>query len=435
MKVAIVGSGISGLAAARALAGRAEVTVLEAAERVGGHVLTVEAPTRRGPVAVDMGFIVCNRENYPHFFAMLDELGVATRATSMSFSVALPELDVEWGSASLSSVFADRRQLFAPRHWRFLLAVLAFLQRGRRDLLSGACGERSLDEYLAERGVPAEVRDGFVVPLAAALWSLAPARCGGFPAQSYLRFLEQHGMLRAVRPLAWRTIVGGSQRYLDALLPRLRAAGVEVLTAAPVTRLERDGAGVTVSVRGDAQRADRVFDRVFDHVIVATPADRALALLADPSDAERQVLGAFGYSNNRTVLHGDTRFLPRNPRAHASWNYVSDRDVSRVAVTYSMNRLQGLPQDTPLLVTLNPRQPIAGPVLREVDLAHPQFDLAALRAQRALPSLQGRRRTYFAGAHAGFGFHEDGMRSGIAAAQALLRDAVASAGGREGRAS
>lgn len=416
MRVAIVGGGISGLAAAYALAGRASVTVLEAADRMGGHVVTVPAATPRGEVAVDMGFIVCNRERYPHFFTMLDALGVATRATSMSFSVALPELGVEWGSASLGAVFADRRRLVDRRHWRFFLAVLGFLQAARRDLRAGACGERSLDEYLEAQRVPAEVRDGFIVPLAAALWSLAPARCGAFPAESYLRFLEQHGMLRAARPLPWRTIVGGSQRYLDALLPCLAAAGVALCPSSPVARLHRDRLGVTALVGGEELR--------FDRAIVATPADLALALLAEPSDAERRVLGAFSYSRNRTVLHSDASFLPRNPRAHASWNYVSDRDASRVAVTYSMNRLQGLPADPPLLVTLNPRRPIAAGLARaEVELRHPQFDLAALRAQRALRAGLGSGRVYFAGAHLGFGFHEDGARSGIAAAAALLRDA------------
>ncbi len=442
-RVAIIGSGISGLAAARALAGRCEVTIFEAAAQPGGHVLTVNAPTRHGPLAVDMGFIVCNRENYPLFFGMLDELGVATRATSMSFSVALPELGLEWGSASLSSMFADRRRLFDRRHWRFLVEVMAFLRRGRRDLQSGRCQGRSLDEYLAATGAPAELREAFVVPLAAALWSLAPERCGGFPAESYLRFLDQHGMLRAVRPLAWRTVVGGSRRYLDALLPRLAAAGVSLYTSAPVARLVRQERGVLVELAPsssgqpggephDDLRGAPLREVRFDRVIVATHADTALALLGDAarrgetSDGdvrERQLLAAFGYSTNRTVLHSDLRFLPRNPRAHASWNYVSDRDASRVAVTYSMNRLQGLPADSPLLVTLNPRQPVdPHKLLCEHELTHPQFDASALAAHRALPGVQGHRRTYYAGAHFGFGFHEDGMRSGVAAATALLRD-------------
>jgi uncharacterized protein len=427
MKVAVVGSGIAGLAAARALAGHAEVTIFEAADKAGGHVVTVQAPSRHGPLAVDMGFIVCNRDNYPHFFAMLDELGVATRATAMSFSVALPELGLEWGSASVNAMFADRRRLFDRRHWRFLAEVMTFLRRGRRDLSSGACAGRSLDEYLADLRASAELRDGFVVPLAAALWSLAPARCGAFPAESYLRFLDQHGMLRVVRPLAWRTVIGGSQRYLDALVPWLRAAGVTLQLSSPVARLVRDAQGVTLEVGGEpgggGAASAGLREHRFDRVIVACHADTALALLDAPSEDEAALLGAFGYSQNRTVLHNDVRFLPRNRRAHASWNYVSDRDASRVAVTYSMNHLQGLPADTPLLVTLNPRQPIAPTaVLAEQLLTHPQFDAAALAAQRRLRTLDGVHRTYYAGAHFGFGFHEDGMRSGIEAARAALRD-------------
>lgn len=414
-RVAIIGSGISGLAAARALAGRASVTVLEAAPELGGHVVTVGAPSRYGELPVDLGFIVCNREQYPHFFAMLDELGVPTRATTMSFSVSLPEDGVVWGSASLGAMFADRKNVLRPRHWRFLFEVAALLQRGRRDLERGGCAGLSLDEYLERAEVPAEVRAGFVIPLAAALWSLAPSRCGAFPAETYLGFLQQHGMLRVARPLAWRTIVGGSRRYVEALTAWLRQRGVTLCTSAAVSAIQRDAAGVTLSVAGSELR--------FDRVIVATHADTALALLAEPTERERELLGAFGYSRNRTVLHSDTSFLPDNPRAHASWNYVSDRDASRVAVTYSMNRLQGHPLDTPLLVTLNPRRAIGpGQVLSEVELTHPQFDAAALKAQRGLRQQAGICHTYYAGAHFGFGFHEDGMRAGIDAAGRLLSE-------------
>jgi predicted NAD/FAD-binding protein len=220
-------------------------------------------------------------------------------------------------------------------------------------------------------------------------------------------------MLRPVRPLAWRTIVGGSRRYVDALLARLRATGrFSLQLATPVAQLARDAHGVTVVARGEERRHDRV--------VIATHADTALALLARPSDAERRVLGAFRYSENRTVLHTDRSFLPRSPAAHASWNYVADRDTSRVAVTYSMTRLQGLP-DAPYLVTLNPRTRPSN-VLHEVTFQHPQLDAAALAAQGQLAELGRRQRTYYAGAHAGFGFHEDGMRAGIAAAARLAAD-------------
>ncbi|MGN6105824.1 MAG: NAD(P)/FAD-dependent oxidoreductase [Kofleriaceae bacterium] len=407
MRIAIIGAGIAGLGAARALAGAHEVALFEASAQPGGHVYTVET----GGVAIDMGFIVCNRERYPQLFRLLGELGIATRPTTMSFSVSLPDpergRDLEWGSAGISAMFADRRRALDPRHWRFLGQVAAFLRTARRDLAAGRCADRSLDEYLHAIGASAALRDQFVVPLAAALWSLAPDLCGEFPAETLLRFLDQHGMLQVVRPLAWHTIVGGSRRYVDALVARLRATPRTTLAlATPVTAIARDAAGVTVVAGGRETRHDRV--------ILATHADTALRLLDDPSDDEQRVLGAFRYSTNHTVLHTDRRFLPRRPAAHASWNYVRDPDTARVAVTYSMTRLQGLP-DAPYLVTLNPRTRPSG-VIHEATFLHPQFDRAALAAQAELPRLGEAQRTHYAGAHFGFGFHEDALCAGQAAA-------------------
>jgi predicted NAD/FAD-binding protein len=419
MRVAIVGSGIAGLAAARALAGAHDVVMYEADARPGGHVYTVDADGH----AIDMGFIVCNRERYPLFCGLLDELGIATRPTTMSFSVAHDSL--EWGSESLAAMFAQRRRLADPRHWRFLARVVAFLLRGQRDLSPTRSAGRdpnndvvtgaSLDQYLLARGCPDDIRDRFVVPLAAALWSLAPDRCGDFPAVTFLRFLEQHGMLSPIRPLRWHTVVGGSRHYVDALLAQLHSTHRFTLRlATAVSRIDRDGDGVTL----DGQR--------FDRVVIATHADTALRLLAEPTADERRVLGAFRYSSNRTVLHTDRAYLPRASAAHAAWNYVSDPDTSRVAVTYSMTRLQGLPlapNGAPYLVTLNPRREPRG-ILHDVQFAHPQFDRAALAAQAELRALAGNLRTYYAGAYFGFGFHEDGMRSGVAAAARLLVDAT-----------
>lgn len=409
MKIAIVGSGIAGLGAARALAREHEVTMFEASARAGGHVYTVDA----GGLAVDMGFIVCNRERYPLMFRMLAELRIETRPTTMSFSVSLPTDDLEWGSEGLSSMFADRRRLGSPRHWRFLVEVIRFVRRANRDLERGVTSQLTLDEYLIAIGASRELRDGFVIPLAAALWSLAPDHCGEFPAETYLRFLDQHGMLRPLRPLAWRTIVGGSRRYVEALLAELGAQRFALELATPVTTVARDRGGVTVVAAGREHR--------FDRIIVATHADTALALLAAPTADERRVLGAFRYSSNTTVLHRDPSFLPRRPAAHASWNYRADLDTAQVAVTYSMTRLQGLPADPPYLVTLNPRTRPRD-ILHEVDFTHPQLDRAALAAQAEVPRLGGVLRTYYAGAHLGFGFHEDGLRSGLAAAATAIAD-------------
>jgi predicted NAD/FAD-binding protein len=402
MKIAVVGGGIAGLGAARAIVnapGDHDVVLFEAATRVGGHVHTVLADGR----AIDMGFIVCNRERYPLFFELLAELGIATRPTTMAFSVSLPADDLEWSSASLSGVFADRRKLVDRRHWRLMIEVLRFLRAARRDLAAGNV-HGSLDEYIARWD--RDLRDRFCVPLAAALWSLAPDRCGEFPAELFVRFLDHHGMLSPLRPLAWHTVVGGSRTYVTALLDVLAGSGrCEVRTSTPARSISRTSRSVMI----DGER--------FDRVVIATHADTALALLADPTDDERRLLGAIRYSTNRTVLHTDRSFLPRRAAAHASWNYVADPDTSRVAVTYSMTRLQGLP-DRPYLVTLEPRREPAG-VLAEASFEHPQFDLVALAAQRELPALGG-ALTAYAGAHFGFGFHEDGLRAGVAAAARVL---------------
>jgi predicted NAD/FAD-binding protein len=407
MRIAIVGAGVTGLGAARALAGAHDVTLYEAAAVAGGHVHTVNT----GGHAIDMGFIVCNRERYPLLFRMFAELGIATRRTTMSFSVSLPHDDFEWGSASVSAMFADRRHLIDRRHWRFLGEVLGFLRRAHRDLERGSLANITLDDYTAGHGA---LRERFVLPLAAALWSLAPDRCGAFPAETYVRFLDHHGMLDPVRPLGWHTVDGGSRRYVEALIDKLHATRRFALElATPVDTIARDGRGVTVIANGREAR--------FDRIVIATHADTALALVSEPDAEERRILGAFRYSVNRTVLHTDRTFLPRRPAAHASWNYVADPDTARVAVTYSMTRLQGLPGNVPYLVTLNPRREPAG-VLHDVTFSHPQFDAPALAAQAELPRLGGANRTYYAGAHFGFGFHEDGLRAGIVAAARLAAD-------------
>ena len=408
MNIAIVGSGIAGLGAAYTLAGAHDLTIFEAAPRAGGHVYTVEA----NGVAIDMGFIVHNRARYPQFTALLRELKIETRPTTMSFSVADGEL--EWGSGSLSAMFADRRRLASPRHWRFLVEVVRFLARAKRDLDSTLVAETSLDEYLAARATSRDLREHFAIPLAAALWSTAQDRCGEFPAITYLSFLDQHGMLSPWQPLPWHTIVGGSKRYVDALLAllALRPGRFALELATPIQTIVRDATGVTLLANGRERR--------FDRVILATHADTALELLAEPTADERAALGAFEYSVNRTVLHTDRTFLPSRAAAHASWNYVADPDSARVNVTYSMTQLQGLP-NAPYLVTLNPRREPRG-VLHEVEFTHPQFDRRALAARAQLVRIAGTHHTYYAGAHFGFGFHEDGLQSGHAAAMRLVAD-------------
>jgi uncharacterized protein len=421
MKIGIIGSGIAGLAAARQLAGRCEVTLFEQSSKLGGHVYTVPVARAGATDFVDMGFIVCNRQNYPLFFAMLNELGVTTQPTSMSFSVALPDQGIEWSSRSLSGMFAQRQRLLSYQHWRFLLAVFRMLATMRNDLAAPSSTSRlaaqSLDEYLHSRTISNQVRDGFVVPLAAALWSLSPQRCGEFPALTYLQFMNQHGMLDPVHPLPWETIVGGSHTYVNALHKRLQQRGVTIELNTAITSVSRSQRSVTV---GTSSR-----DYNFDRIIVATAADVALHMLSDADEREQRVLGAFGYSDNRTVLHRDTDFLPRSKAAHASWNYIAtDATEPKVTVTYSMNHLQRLPAASPYLVTLNPHRIISpSMIFHETKFRHPQFNRAALAAQSELSELSNGtidRLTHFAGAYARFGFHEDGMRSGVLAARRAL---------------
>ncbi len=423
MRVGVIGSGVAGLTACRALAahtrGLADVTLIEAADRPGGHVHTVVDPTTGA--AVDMGFIVWNRARYPRFGALLDRLGVRSQPAEMSFSVRRDDGSLEYGSRDLAALLSGARS--SPRRHRFVLRIVRFLRRARRDLRSGAAAGRSLDDYLAEIGAPGEIADDLIAPLAGALWSMAPDATGSFPAETFLRFLDQHGMLRPLRPLPWLTVSGGARRYVDALLAEVPA---RLLLGSPVEAVNRDATGVTVRTSGAELR--------FDRAILAVHADTALSLLAAPTDDERQVLGAFRFSDNDTVLHTDSALLPRAPAARASWNYVVHADRTRVSVTYDMSRLQGIADvdggTTRYLVTLNPRRPIdADRVIARARFAHPLFDAAAVRAQAALPRLQGVRHTYFAGAWTGYGFHEDGARSGLAAAARLLLDqAIAGAG-------
>ena len=405
-RVAIVGGGIAGLGAARALAGRAEVTVFEAAPEVGGHVHTVVVDG----TPVDLGFIVFSRPSYPRFTALLAQLGVASRETPMAFSVAVGDDDdrLEWSSASPRGWFAQRRRLASPRHWRMLGEVARLLTLGRRDLGSDRTRRATLDAWLLERGISVDVRDRFVVPLAASLWSLAPARCGEFPAETFLRFLHHHGMLRLTRPHPWRTVIGGSATYVRALVA---AGGFAVRAGAAVTAIHRDPRGATLVVDGREHRCDRV--------VLATSAPRALGLLAAPTADERRLLGPLATSENRTVLHSDVTVMPRARDAWASWNYAAGAGPPRI--TYWMNRLQGLAAAPPFLVTLNPARPLTA-VHHQVTFHHPQFDFAALDAHAGLARLQGVARAYFAGAWTGFGFHEDGLRSGQLAAARLLAD-------------
>lgn len=417
MRIAIIGAGVSGLTAAWRLAPRHEVLLFERDDRLGGHAHTHEASAGGRRVAVDTGFMVFNTRTYPRFAAMLDALGVESRPSDMSFSVWCRRCGVSYASAGLRGLFADPRRAFSPRHLAMLVDVLRFFRAGRRALADGSATAHTLGSFLAAHGFGETLIRHFVLPMGGAIWSASSAAMRAFPAASYLRFLDNHGLLAAGGQPVWRTIVGGSRVYVDRIAATL---GAGVRTGTAVARVARTpGGAVVTTAAGESERVDAV--------VIATHADDALALLADPSPDERAALSAFRYSVNPAVLHGDARWLPQIPAARASWNVRLDdcRDEQRpVAVTYDLARLQGLAAAAPLLCTLN-GEDITAPVHARMVYTHPILDHAAIAAQPRLRALNGVRHTWYCGAHLRFGFHEDGVLAGLDAATGLERAAAA----------
>ncbi len=411
-RIAIVGSGIAGLTAAYLLSRRHEVVVFEADRRVGGHSHTIEVADEAGAHGVDTGFIVYNRRTYPNFCRLLEQLDVATQPSDMSFSVRDDEADLEYAAPELRRVFAQPRNLVRPRFWNMLADIRRFYREAPR-LLAQARDDHQLTlaQYLAREGYSDAFIDDHLYPVTAAIWSSRHAGMGEFPAAALVRFFQNHGLLSFTDRPQWRTITGGSRRYVERLTAPFATA---IRTGAAVTRLERDEAGVTI--HSPAMPPER-----FDHAVLACHADQALALLADPTDHEAEVLGAFPYTENRTVLHSDPCVMPRRRGAWASWNYrrVPDGD-HQVAVTYHQNRLQRLPSRRPYLVTLNHDQGLAPDLVHErLVYHHPRYDARAVSLQPQVEALNGRRRTYYCGAYWGYGFHEDGVVSGLRVARAF----------------
>lgn len=404
LKVAVVGSGIAALSCAWLLARRHDVTVYEQADRLGGHSNTVTARTPQGAVAVDTGFIVYNDATYPNLIALFDHLGIESRATDMSFAVSLDHGRFEYAAPGL---FAQKRNVLRPRFWSMLGEILRFYRTAPADLAAMSDPTLTLGDYLKREGFSEAFRDDHLLPMAAAIWSSPAHTLMDYPAEAFIRFCGNHGLLKLIGRPQWRTVVGGSRAYVERLV---RGIGDGVRLNRGVTSVRRVGGGVVVhDAQGGAER--------FDHVVIGAHADQALAMLAEPTPREGELLGAFRYSRNLTVLHTDKGLMPRRKGAWASWNYIGTDDG--LCVTYWMNRLQGLPgQD--LFVTLNPPRPPRPETLLRTELyEHPIFDPAAMRAQRALWSLQGHGRVWFCGAHFGAGFHEDGLQSGLAVAEQL----------------
>jgi predicted NAD/FAD-binding protein len=414
VNVAVVGSGVSGLTAAYALSRHHSVTLYERDTRFGGHSNTVGVAGARGEVGVDTGFIVHNRATYPRLVRLFEELGVDTQPSDMSFGVRCDGCGLEYaGARGARGVAAQPMRLARPRHLRMLAEVLRF-HRQARQLLRGPTGyELTLGKFLDRGGYSQYTRRHFVLPLTGAIWSAEAGSMHQFPARYLVRFFANHGMLTVKHSPSWRTVTGGSRTYVRRILDRL---GDDLHLDAAVVSVRRRDQSVIVT---DTRHGDRQFDKV----VIATHADQALALLADPTAIERELLSRFRYSANETVLHTDSSLLPRTPSARASWNYLlphCEADVSGVRVTYHMNRLQALQEPVDYCVTLNQRSRIPRHAeLRRFSYEHPIYTLEALEAQRRLPSISGVSNTAFCGAYHGWGFHEDGCVSGIRAALAL----------------
>lgn len=422
MRIAIIGTGISGLGAAWALRHRAQITLFEAGSHFGGHTHTVDVDLPgEAPFAVDTGFLVLNERTYPKLQALFAELNVPLATSDMSFSVQTPlpgGSTLEWSGSNLDTVFAQRRNLTRPAFWRMLRDILRF---NREATALARRPDAELDalltvgQYLRREGYGEPFLHWYLLPMTACIWSCPPGQMLDFPLATLVRFCDNHGLLQVNNRPQWFTVRGGARQYVQKMLAQLPDARLRT----PVQRVTRHDDGVEVHT----QEGPIWFDRV----IFACHSDQALALLDAPSQDEREVLGAIRYQPNRALLHTDTSLLPRARRAWAAWNYESGpahgEQAPTVCLHYLLNKLQPLPTQRPIVVSLNPlREPAQHTVLREIDYAHPIFDQAAIAAQQRVPALQGRQHSYFCGAWCGYGFHEDGLKSGFDAAQALLSD-------------
>jgi predicted NAD/FAD-binding protein len=411
-RIAVVGSGISGLAAAWLLGRRHEVTLFEADARLGGHSNTVDVTLEGRTHPVDTGFLVFNERTYPNLMAMFEQLGVASVETEMSFAVSLQDPDLEWAGSSLLTVFGQKRNLLRRPFWAMLSDILRFNRESSAWIATHPNQRSSLREFLAAGHYGSSFSDWYLLPMAAAIWSCPTGQMLDMPLATFVRFCQNHGLLQVFdRPL-WRTVKGGSREYVRRMAAKLR----EVRLACPVLAVTRDGAQLRVDHGGGSDR--------FDHVVMACHSDQTLAILGPTATAaQRDVLAAIRYQANRALLHTDTRLLPRDPRLWSAWNYFSGRGdpgTRPVGVSYLINRLQPLPFKTPVVVTLNPAfEPDPAKVIAEFDYAHPIFDGPAIAAQQRLAAAQGQNGVWLAGAWGGYGFHEDGLNSALRVANGL----------------
>jgi uncharacterized protein len=402
-RIAIVGTGVSGLVTAHLLHPHHDILVFEAGTYVGGHVHTIPVRLDDRVIPVDTGFIVYNERNYPYFTTLLAQLGVDTQPSTMSFSVRLDEPELEYNGSTISQLFAQRRNALRPSHYRMLLDIPRFHRNAPAAILNGAAN-LTLGEYVQAGGYSSSFMHRYLVPMGAAIWSMPPRSVLEMPASFFVRFLDNHGMLTVNDRPQWRVIAGGSARYIERLImPFVR----RIRLRTPVTAVKRNEDSVAVN------------GELFDHVVFACHSDQALATLLDPSPAERMILGALRYQSNEVALHTDESILPRRRAAWAAWNYhMSGNGDDPVAVTYNMNVLQSLDASRALCVTLNATDRLdPATVIETFTYAHPLFTTAGIAAQRRRGEISGVRRTHYAGAYWGFGFHEDGVVSAIAVAR------------------
>lgn len=411
-RIAVVGAGISGLSAAWLLSKTRATTIYEQSALLGGHANTIDIPlpSAKGAatVPVDAGFIVYNEPAYPNLTALFEHLGVASQPACMSFGASMRGGALEYSGQTLSSVFADRRNLFSPKFWRMLSDITRFHREARRALADGLPAAVTLGEFVAQNRLGAEFARDFLTPMASAIWSTPSRKILDCSASAFIRFYGNHGLLQVLDLPTWRTVAGGSCKYVEKLGRDFSGA----------VRLNRPVVSVRRTPRGVEIRDAKGGVDIFDEVVIAAHADQALAMLADATAEERRLLGAFRYQKNRAVVHFDEEQMPKRRRVWSSWNYLGDDE--RAQVSYWMNRLQSLDCDENIFVTLNPLRAVREEtIVAEFDYAHPMFDVAAAAAQRELWSLQGGDGIWFCGAHFGQGFHEDGLQAGLAVAEAI----------------
>lgn len=411
--VAVIGSGISGLSAAWLLSKTMRVTLYEANGLLGGHSNTVMVPTDHAEIAVDTGFIVYNERNYPNLVALFEQTRVETQKSTMSFAVSLEDGKLEYSGSGLNGLLGQRENIIRPRFWAMVSDVFRFYREAPQVLNSDRYLQTSLGEYLDLNSYSENFVNDHLLPMGAAIWSASAQEMRAYPLHAFVRFFVSHGLLSLNDRPQWRTVTGGSRRYVDRLAQDISG---EIRLNTQVVNIRRDND--EVSVTDSNGNTDH-----FTDIIIAAHADQALRMLDDASPEEQRLLGAFRYTANTAVLHSDRSLMPKRKRTWSSWNYIGEKGAANnksLCVTYWMNELQNIDRKHPLFVTLNPTRKIASErIIKSINYQHPLFDRGALDAQRDLWQLQGNQNTWFCGAYFGYGFHEDGLQAGLAAAEGL----------------